>query len=113
MATLLLHSFLLIPHPHVHRASSRRHRRGPHSVYRLRRPPKARVCSSLTTQRSLATRLPSTFTRAEAHLQRLAVEQPAEVLLVLAQVGAQGVGGFQLDVSLVKNRLYCYRPVVD
>lgn len=52
----------------------------------------------MTGNRSLLT-----FTRAEAHLQRLAVEQPAEILLVLAQVGALGVGGFQLDVGLIKQ----------
>jgi len=37
--------------------------------------------------------------RAEAHLRRFTLEQPAEVLLVLAQVGALAVGGFQLDVN--------------
>ncbi|KAK8854777.1 hypothetical protein IAR55_003516 [Kwoniella newhampshirensis] len=38
---------------------------------------------------------------AERHLGRLTLEQPAEVLLLLAQVGAQGVGGFQLDHRLL------------
>ncbi|WVR00016.1 hypothetical protein IAU59_007158 [Kwoniella sp. CBS 9459] len=38
---------------------------------------------------------------AERHLRRLTVEQPAEIMLVLAQIGAQGVGGFQLDHRLL------------
>ncbi len=40
--------------------------------------------------------------RAETHLCRLTLEQPAEVLLVLAQVGSLGVGGFQLDVTFLQ-----------
>ncbi|AFR95617.1 karyopherin/importin that interacts with the nuclear pore complex [Cryptococcus neoformans C23] len=51
---------------------------------------------------------------AEAHLQRLAVEQPAEVLLVLAQVGAQGVGGFQLDhrlLALILLKRMAFKPL--
>ncbi|RXK41145.1 hypothetical protein M231_01548 [Tremella mesenterica] len=35
--------------------------------------------------------------KAEKHLQRLATEQPGPVLLLLAQIGALGVGGFQVD----------------
>jgi hypothetical protein len=36
--------------------------------------------------------------RAESYLRNLTVKQPGEVLLVLAQIGAQGVGGYQIDV---------------
>ncbi len=37
--------------------------------------------------------------RAEKHLRTLCVQFPGDSLLLLAQIGAQGVGGFQLDVS--------------
>lgn len=36
--------------------------------------------------------------RAEQHLRQLALQDHAKILLVLAQIGAQGVGGFQIDV---------------
>jgi hypothetical protein len=36
--------------------------------------------------------------RAEKHLRNLTVQSPGDVLLLLAQIGAQGVGGFQLEV---------------
>lgn len=39
--------------------------------------------------------------RAEDRLRELTVAQPAEVLLVLAQIGSLGVGGFQVDVRLL------------
>ncbi|WVQ81844.1 hypothetical protein IAT38_003971 [Cryptococcus sp. DSM 104549] len=51
---------------------------------------------------------------AEKHLQQLAVAQPAEVLLVLAQIGAQAVGGFQLDhrlLSLILLKRLAFRPL--
>jgi hypothetical protein len=38
--------------------------------------------------------------RAEKYLRTLSIAQPGEIMLVLALIGAQGVGGFQLDVSL-------------
>ena len=38
------------------------------------------------------------FPRAETRLRNLTIDQPAEILLVFAQVGALGVGGFQTDV---------------
>ena len=38
------------------------------------------------------------------YLREITVQQPGEVLLVLAQIGSLGVGGFQLDVSLEKKR---------
>ncbi|WVN85920.1 uncharacterized protein L203_101073 [Cryptococcus depauperatus CBS 7841] len=51
---------------------------------------------------------------AERHLQSLTLAQPGDVLLVLAQIGAQGVGGFQLDhrllTLLLLNRI-AFRPL--
>lgn len=35
---------------------------------------------------------------AETRLEELAGESPGPLLVLLAQIGAQGVGGFQLDV---------------
>jgi hypothetical protein len=37
--------------------------------------------------------------RAEAHLDQLLVADAPSILLLLAQIGALGVGGFQIDVS--------------
>ncbi|ORX38501.1 armadillo-type protein [Kockovaella imperatae] len=44
---------------------------------------------------------------AETHLRRLTVEGPGDVLLVLAQIGSLGVGGFQLDERLLSCILLC------
>ncbi|WVQ74935.1 hypothetical protein IAR50_004543 [Cryptococcus sp. DSM 104548] len=51
---------------------------------------------------------------AEDHLQKLTVEQPAEVLLLLSQIGALGVGGFQLDerfLSLILLKSLAFKPL--
>ncbi|ODN78077.1 hypothetical protein L198_07996 [Cryptococcus wingfieldii CBS 7118] len=51
---------------------------------------------------------------AELHLQKLTVEQPAEVLLLLAQIGALAVGGFQLDerfLSLILLKSLAFKPL--
>ncbi|WWD19077.1 hypothetical protein CI109_103535 [Kwoniella shandongensis] len=51
---------------------------------------------------------------AERHLRRLTIEQPAEVLLLLAQIGAQGVGGFQLDhrlLTLILLKRLAFKPL--
>nr|XP_019044705.1 hypothetical protein I302_06618 [Kwoniella bestiolae CBS 10118]OCF23635.1 hypothetical protein I302_06618 [Kwoniella bestiolae CBS 10118] len=51
---------------------------------------------------------------AEKHLRKLTVETPAEILLVLAQIGAQGVGGFQLDhrlLALILLRRLAFKPI--
>ena len=43
--------------------------------------------------------------RAEAEINNLTTRQPGEILLLLAQIGAQGVGGYQVDVSAVTDTL--------
>ncbi|WVQ68050.1 uncharacterized protein L199_006256 [Kwoniella botswanensis] len=51
---------------------------------------------------------------AENHLRNLVVDAPAEILLLLAQIGAQGVGGFQLDyrlLALILLRRLAFKPV--
>ncbi|ORY35556.1 armadillo-type protein [Naematelia encephala] len=51
---------------------------------------------------------------AEAHLRRFTTQQPAEVLLLLAQIGAQGVGGFQVDQRFMATLLLlnlAFRPL--
>ncbi|WRT68414.1 uncharacterized protein IL334_005390 [Kwoniella shivajii] len=51
---------------------------------------------------------------AEKHLRTLTIDRPAEVLLLLAQIGAQGVGGFQLDhrlLTLILLKRLAFKPV--
>ncbi|WVR07497.1 hypothetical protein IAU60_004539 [Kwoniella sp. DSM 27419] len=51
---------------------------------------------------------------AENHLRRLTIDQTSEVLLLLAQIGAQGVGGFQLDqrlLSLILLKRIAFKPL--
>ena len=52
--------------------------------------------------------------RAEKYLRSLTVAQPGDIMLVLALIGAQGVGGFQLDVGVQMTRLtVASLPVTD
>ncbi|WWC90695.1 uncharacterized protein L201_005632 [Kwoniella dendrophila CBS 6074] len=51
---------------------------------------------------------------AEKHLRQLTINTPAEVLLLLAQIGAQGVGGFQLDqrlLAIILLRRLSFKPL--
>ncbi|WWC71553.1 uncharacterized protein I206_105511 [Kwoniella pini CBS 10737] len=51
---------------------------------------------------------------AEKHLRTLTIDTPAEVLLLLSQIGAQGVGGFQLDhrlLTLILLKRLAFKPL--
>lgn len=41
--------------------------------------------------------------RATKSLHQLVIADPGKTLVLLAQIGAQGVGGFQSDVSYIRN----------
>ncbi|WWC63313.1 uncharacterized protein I303_105913 [Kwoniella dejecticola CBS 10117] len=50
----------------------------------------------------------------EKHLRNLTISTPADILLLLAQIGAQGVGGFQLDqrlLSLILLKRLAFKPL--